>query len=69
MVKDAPLPVSQPLAAPAPCKTPDPMGIPVGCSPAGLQTALVARQSPCVTVMADWREVLDISSNTGTDQI
>lgn len=63
--KVPPLPASQPLAAPAP----DPMGTLVGCNPAGLQTALAMRQSARVTMMADWRGMLDISSNMGTDQI
>lgn len=69
MAKDAPIPVSQPLAAPGLCTTPGPMGTPVGCNPAGLQTAPAARQSPCVSVMSDLGEMLDISSNMGTDQI
>lgn len=69
MIKDAPLPVSQLLAAPAPRTTPDPMGTPVGYNLAGLQTAPAARQSPGVTITAYWREMLDNRSNTGTDQI
>lgn len=69
MIKDAPLPVSQLLAAPAPCTTPDPMGTPVGYNLAGLQAAPAARQSPGVTITAYWREMLGNRSNTGTDQI
>lgn len=45
------------------------MGTPEGCNPAGLQTAPALRHSPCVTLMADWGEMLDMSSDMGTDQI
>ena len=42
---NVPLPVSQLLAAPAPCTAADPMETLVGCNPVGPQTALAMRQT------------------------